>query len=137
MLSAAAGSYRPGIDIRWNNYVRTHGYYSGIDLPTMMDHIGSIRANAFVEHEDRLELVDEKVKHLENFNELVNGRVHWVAAIDIRGKSQEILERSAELSSHTGCGGYALSHYGGARLENLEAVKRGLQKSIWSQYFNS
>ena len=137
MISRAAKSYRPGIDIRWNNYVRTHGYYSGIDLPSMMDHIDSIRANAFVEHEDNLSLVDEKIEHLKQFNELVNGRVHWVAAIDIRGRSLEVLEKSAELSSYTGCGGYALSHYGGARLENLSAVRRGLSRSKWAVHFKA
>ena len=136
-IGRKAKSYRAGVDIRWNNYVRTHGYYSGIDLPGMMDYIDSIRANAFVEHEDNLALVDEKIEHLRQFNKLVNGKVHWVAAIDIRGKNQEVLEKSAELCSYTGCGGYALSHYGGARLENLEAVKRGLQKSRWSEYFIS
>ncbi len=137
MIRQSAKSFQPGIDIRWNNYVRTHGYYSGIDLPTMMNYIDSIRANAFVEHEDDVALVDEKVEHLRQFNELVQNRVHWVAAIDIRGNSLAVLEKSAELSSYTGCDGYALSHYGGARLENLSAVKRGLKKSKWAKYFNN
>ena len=134
-ISKSTNELQPGIDIRWNNYVRTHGYYSGIDLPSMMNHIDSIRANAFVEHEDDLALVEEKVEHLRQFNDLVQNRVHWVAAIDIRGQNQAILEKSAELSSYTGCNGYALSHYGGARLENLEAVKRGLKKSKWAAHF--
>ncbi len=135
MISTAAKALRPGIDIRWNNYVRTHGYYSGIDLPSFMNHVDSIRANAFVEHQDDIELVHEKVEHLERFNEIVSGRVHWVAALDIRGKNPEILEKSAELSSYTGCDGYALSHYGGATLENLRAVRRGLQRSKWAENF--
>jgi hypothetical protein len=53
----------------------------------------------------------------------------------IRGKNPDILEKSAELSSFTGCDGYALSHYGGATLENLKAVKRGLLKSNWAAHF--
>ena len=57
------------------------------------------------------------------------------SALDIRGDNTEILERSAELSSYTGCDGYAISHYGGATFENLRAVKRGLQKSIWAEHF--
>ena len=134
-ISMAAKSKRPGIDIRWNNYVRTHGYYSGINLPTFMDHVDSIRANAFVEHEDDPALVDEKVEHLKQFNEIVRGRVHWVAAIDIRGRNTAVLEKSAELTSFTGCDGYALSHYGGATLDNLEAVRRGLQRSKWAEHF--
>jgi hypothetical protein len=135
MIGKSTKALQPGIDIRWNNYVRTHGYYSGVHLPSMMNHIDSIRANAFVEHQDDLQLVDEKVEHLRQFNNLVQNRVHWVAAIDIRGNNQSVLEKSAELSSYTGCDGYALSHYGGARLENLEAVKRGLKKSKWAAHF--
>ncbi len=100
-----------------------------------MDHIDSIRTNAFVEHEDRMELIDEKVKYLERFNEIVEDRVRWVAALDIRGKDPSVLEKSAELSSHTGCDGYAISHYGGASFENLKAVRRGLQKSKWDENF--
>jgi hypothetical protein len=134
-ISKAAKDQRPGIDIRWNNYVRTHGYYSGIHLPSFMDHVDSIRANAFVEHEDDPALVDEKVEHLRKFNEIVQDRVHWVAAIDIRGRNTSVLERSAELTSYTGCDGYALSHYGGATLENLKAVRRGLQRSRWAEHF--
>lgn len=135
LISKSTKTLQPGIDIRWNNYVRTHGYYSGIELPSMMNHIDSIRANAFVEHEDDLALVDEKVEHLNQFNDLVQNRVHWVAALDIRGHNQAVLEKSAELSSYTGCNGYALSHYGGAPLENLKAVKRGLKKSKWAAHF--
>lgn len=135
LINKSTKTFKPSIDIRWNNYVRTHGYYSGIDLPSMMNHIDSIRANAFVEHMDDLSLVDDKVKHLNQFNDLVQNRVHWVAALDIRGDNRAVLEKSAELSSYTGCNGYALSHYGGARLENLEAVKRGLKKSKWAKHF--
>ena len=135
MTSTAAKSFKPNIDIRWNHYVRTHSYYSGIDLPSFMNHVDSIRANAFVEHQDKLNLVHEKVKYLENFEKIAGDRVHWVAALDIRGKNPAILEKSAELSSHTGCDGYALSHYGGATFENLRAVKRGLQKSKWAAHF--
>jgi hypothetical protein len=134
-ISKRAKALRPGMDIRWNNYVRTHGYYSGIDLPSFMNHVDSIRANAFVEHEDDPDLVDEKVEHLKRFNEIVQDRVHWVAAIDIRGRDTDVLEKSAARSSHTGCHGYALSHYGGAPLENLEAVRRGLAKSKWAEHF--
>jgi hypothetical protein len=134
-ISMAAKSRCPGIDIRWNNYVRTHGYYSGINLPSFMDHVDSIRANAFVEHEDDPALVDEKVEHLKQFNAIVRDRVHWVAAIDIRGRNSAVLEKSAELTSFTGCDGYALSHYGGATLENLDAVRRGLRKSKWAEHF--
>jgi hypothetical protein len=134
-ISRAAKALRPGLDIRWNNYVRTHGYYSGINLPDLMNHIDSIRANAFVEHEDDPSLVDEKVEHLKQFNEIVQGRVHWVAAIDIRGRETAVLEKSAALTSYTGCHGYALSHYGGATLENLKAVRRGLRQSIWAEHF--
>ncbi len=57
------------------------------------------------------------------------------APLDIRGKGPAILEKSAELSSFTGCDGYALSHYGGAPFENLRAVKRGLHKSKWAAHF--
>jgi hypothetical protein len=135
MTSTAAKSFKPDIDIRWNHYIRTHSYYSGIDLPSFMNHVDSIRANAFVEHQDDLELVHEKVQYLENFDEIAGDRVHWVAALDIRGKNPEILEKSAELSSYTGCDGYALSHYGGATFENLRAVRRGLQRSKWAEYF--
>jgi len=135
MLSTAAKSFKPDIDIRWNHYTRTHSYYSGIDLPSFMNHVDSIRANAFVEHRNDLKLVDDKVKYLENFEKIAGDRVHWVAALDIRGKNPEILEKSAELSSYTGCDGYALSHYGGAPFENLKAVKRGLQKSKWAAHF--
>jgi hypothetical protein len=134
-ISKTSKALQAGIDIRWNNYVRTHGYYSGIDLPSFMNHIDSIRANAFVEHEDDPALVDEKIEHLNHFNEIVQDRVHWVAALDIRGRNPAVLERSAELSSFTGCDGYALSHYGGATLENLRAVRRGLQKSKWAEHF--
>ena len=135
MTSTAAKSFKPDIDIRWNHYVRTHSYYSGIDLPSFMKHVDSIRANAFVEHKDSLKLVHEKVKYLKNFEKVAGDRVHWVAALDIRGKNPAILEKSAELSSFTGCDGYALSHYGGATFENLRAVKRGLQKSKWAAHF--
>lgn len=107
-ISKTAKALTPGIDIRWNNYVRTHGYYSGIDLPGFMNHVDSIRAIAFVEHEDDPALVDEKVEHLKQFNEIVQDRVHWVAAIDIRGRNTTVLEKSTELSSRTGCEGYAL-----------------------------
>ncbi len=134
-ISKAARARKPGIDIRWNNYVRTHGYYSGIDLPSFMNHVDSIRANAFVEHEDDPALVDEKVEHLRQFSKIVQDRVQWVAAIDIRGRNTSVLEKSAALTSFTGCGGYALSHYGGATLENLKAVRRGLQKSKWAEHF--
>ncbi|MCL5269939.1 MAG: hypothetical protein M1457_05135 [bacterium] len=136
LIGSRIQTLQPGIDLRWNNYIRTHGYYSGIDLPTFMNHLGSIRANAFVEHEDDMALVDEKVQYLHNFNKIVAGRLHWVASIDIRGKNPQVLERSAEVSSYTGCNGYALSHYGEAALENLRAVKRGLRKSKWAEYFN-
>jgi len=135
MTSTAAKSFKPEIDIRWNHYVRTHSCYSGIDLPSFMNHVDSIRANAFVEHKDNLKLVHDKVKYLENFEEIAGDRVHWVAALDIRGKDPAILEQSAELSSYTGCDGYALSHYGGAPFENLKAVKQGLQKSKWAAHF--
>jgi hypothetical protein len=134
-ISRTSKALQAGIDIRWNNYVRTQGYYSGIDLPSFINHIDSIRANAFVEHEDDPDLVDEKIEHLNHFNEIVQDRVHWVAALDIRGRNPAVLERSAELSSYTGCDGYALSHYGGATLENLRAVKRGLKKSKWAEHF--
>ena len=100
-----------------------------------MNHIDSIRANAFVEHQDDMALVAEKIAYLHNFNKIVDDRLYWVASIDIRGKNTEVLKRSAELSSYTGCDGYALSHYGGATFENLRAVKRGLQKSKWAEHF--
>ncbi|EDM27034.1 hypothetical protein LNTAR_07314 [Lentisphaera araneosa HTCC2155] len=135
LISSAAKSFNPNIDIRWNHYVRTHSYYSGVDLPSFMNHIDSIRANAFVEHQDNMKLVHDKVKYLENFENVAGDHVHWVAALDIRGKNPAVLEKSAELSSYTGCDGYALSHYGGAQLKNLDAVKRGLQKSKWSKHF--
>ena len=135
LTSTAAKSFKPDIDIRWNHYVRTHSYYSGIDLPSFTKHVDSLRANAFVEHKDSLKLVHEKVKYLKNFEAIAGDRVHWVAALDIRGKNPAILEKSAELSSFTGCDGYALSHYGGATFENLRAVKRGLQKSKWAAHF--
>lgn len=77
------------------------------------------------------------MKFLENFEAIAGDRVHWVAALDIRGKNPDILEKSAELSSFTGCDGYALSHYGGAPFENLRAVKRGLQKSKWAAHFEA
>ena len=133
--SAAAKSFKPDIDIRWNHYTRTHSYYSGIDLRSFTKHVDSIRANAFVEHQDNLKLVHDKVKYLENFEKVAGERVHWVAALDIRGKDPAILEKSAELSSFTGCDGYALSHYGGATFENLRAVKRGLKRSKWAAHF--
>jgi hypothetical protein len=135
MTSTAAKSFKPDIDIRWNHYTRTHSYYSGIDLSSFTKHVDSIRANAFVEHSDDLKLVDDKVRYLENFEKAAGDRVHWVAALDIRGKDPSVLEKSAELSSFTGCDGYALSHYGGATFENLRAVKRGLQKSKWAAHF--
>ncbi len=137
LISTAAKSFKPEIDIRWNHYTRTHSYYCGVDLPSFMNHVDSIRANAFVEHQDNLELVHDKVKYLENFEAIAGDRVHWVAALDIRGKNPDILEKSAELSSFTGCDGYALSHYGGAPFENLKAVKRGLQKSKWAAHFEA
>ena len=136
LIHDEAQRLHPGIDIRWNNYIRTHGYYSGIDLPALMNHLGSIRANAFVEHHDDIKLVDEKVQYLKNFNEIVAGRLRWVASIDIRGKDPQVLEKSAELSSFTGCNGYALSHYGEATFDNLRAVKRGLRKSKWAMHFD-
>jgi len=135
MTSTAAKSFKPDIDIRWNHYTRTHSYYSGVDLPSFMNHVDSIRANAFVEHQDNLKLVYDKVKYLKNFEKVAGERVHWVAALDIRGKDPSILEKSAELSSYSGCDGYALSHYGGAPFENLKAVKRGLLKSKWAAHF--
>ena len=127
LISTAAKSFKPQIDIRWNHYTRTHSYYCGVDLPSFMNHVDSIRANAFVEHQDNLELVHDKVKFLENFEKVAGDRVHWV--------DPSVLEKSAELSSFTGCDGYALSHYGGAPFENLRAVKRGLLKSKWAAHF--
>jgi hypothetical protein len=41
MTSTAAKSFKPDIDIRWNHYVRTHSYYSGVDLPTFTNHVDS------------------------------------------------------------------------------------------------
>jgi hypothetical protein len=134
-IKAAAKGCNPNIDIRWNNYIRTNGYYSGIDLPELTKHIDSIRANVYVEHQDDPKLIAVKVDYLKWFDKVVNEKVPWVAALDIRGKNTEILEQCAELCSGTGCHGYALAHYGGAPLENLKVVKRGLMKSKWAEYF--
>jgi len=135
-IKAEAKKCNPKIDLRWNNYLRTHGYYSGVHLPDFMKYIDSIRANVYVEHQNDPKLVAVKVDYLKWFNKVVNDRVQWIAALDIRGKNRDILEQCAELCSYTGCDGYALGHYGGALLENLKAVKRGLMKSKWAQHFD-
>ena len=80
-ISVSSKALQPDIDIRWNNYIRTHGYYSGIDLPT------------FIEHEDDIGLIDEKMEYLNRFNEVVEDRLHWVVSIDIRGKILLCLRR--------------------------------------------
>ena len=79
------------------------------------------------------EVIPVKLNYLKWFNSVIDGRVHWLAALDMRGTNLEILEKCAELSSYTGCDGYSLAHYGGAPLENLKVVNKGLRKSKWSK----
>lgn len=128
-ISEAVHKANPKIDLRFNNWNRVNET-SGLDMTKVSKYVDSVRLMDYAEQTGDERKVDEKGIWISNIRRQAGYDVPIISAVAPRSHATPaLIRKGVRLAALAGADGLSYGFYDCARIENLRAIKEGMEEA--------